>query len=262
MSISEGPRWLMLSYQLPAKPAYARVKVWRRLQALGAVTVKGSVYALPANGETREDFAWLAKEIVESGGEAIVCEAGLVEGLSDSVRLQNPVATFTAADRDDVFVFDPRSSPSRRRRRCGTRRPRGRCGVSLRSRPKNDGSRPVDRAAPPSSWILRRITGRIEQSHETHAFLPGESRPAHRSTRREKLQAPHLQHIECRADGESEDAPSIQIPRARQRGAVTTEYVVLVGTVGLLAMFALVAAGPVLVHSYERTRDMIAGPFP
>ncbi len=84
MSISEAPRWLMLIHQLPAKPAYARVKVWRRLQALGAVTVKGSVYALPANGETREDFAWLAKEIVESGGEAIVCEAALIEGLSDS----------------------------------------------------------------------------------------------------------------------------------------------------------------------------------
>src|SRR5438045_6447841 len=77
------PPWLMLIHQLPAKPAYARVKVWRRLQALGAVTVKGSVYALPANGEAREDFAWLAKEIVESGGEAMVCEAALIEGLSD-----------------------------------------------------------------------------------------------------------------------------------------------------------------------------------
>src|SRR5262252_7265828 len=75
--------WLLLIHQLPAKPAYARVKVWRRLQALGAVTVKGAVYALPANSETQEDFAWLAKEIVESGGEAMICEASLVEGLSD-----------------------------------------------------------------------------------------------------------------------------------------------------------------------------------
>jgi hypothetical protein len=75
--------WLLLIHQLPAKPAYARVKVWRRLQALGAVTVKGAVYALPANAETQEDFAWLAKEIVESGGEAMICEASLVEGLSD-----------------------------------------------------------------------------------------------------------------------------------------------------------------------------------
>jgi hypothetical protein len=81
---SVDARWLLLIHQLPAKPAYARVKVWRRLQALGAVTVKGAVYALPANAETREDFAWLAKEIVESDGEAIVCEAALVEGLSDA----------------------------------------------------------------------------------------------------------------------------------------------------------------------------------
>jgi hypothetical protein len=84
MSTDNPLRWLMLIHQLPAKPAYARVKVWRRLQALGAVTVKGSVYALPANAEAREDFAWLAKEIVENGGEAMVCEAALVDGLSDT----------------------------------------------------------------------------------------------------------------------------------------------------------------------------------
>jgi len=83
MSMDTSLRWLVLFHQLPAKPAYARVKVWRRLQVLGAVTVKNAVYALPANDESREDFAWLAKEIEELGGEAIVCEATLVEGLSD-----------------------------------------------------------------------------------------------------------------------------------------------------------------------------------
>ena len=80
---TEALRWLLLIHQLPAKPAYARVKVWRRLQALGAVTVKNTVYALPAVGDGREDFAWLAKEIEELGGEAIVCEATLVEGLTN-----------------------------------------------------------------------------------------------------------------------------------------------------------------------------------
>ncbi|MDB5611785.1 MAG: chromate resistance protein, partial [Bradyrhizobium sp.] len=40
-------RWLLLIHQLPAKPAYLRVKIWRRLQALGAVAVKNAVYALP-----------------------------------------------------------------------------------------------------------------------------------------------------------------------------------------------------------------------
>src|SRR5690242_7277079 len=80
--VTKAP-WLLLIHQLPAKPAYARVKVWRRLQALGAVIVKNAVYALPSNEETQEDFAWLAREIVELGGEALVCEAELVEGLDD-----------------------------------------------------------------------------------------------------------------------------------------------------------------------------------
>jgi hypothetical protein len=76
-------RWLLLVHQLPSQPAYFRVKVWRRLQALGAVAVKNSVYALPAGEQTQEDFEWLLKEVVEGGGEGLICEARLVDGLSD-----------------------------------------------------------------------------------------------------------------------------------------------------------------------------------
>jgi hypothetical protein len=78
-----GNRWLLLIHQLPAKPAYLRVKVWRRLQTLGAVAVKNAVYALPANEQAQEDFEWLLREIGEGGGEAFVCEARLIDGLSD-----------------------------------------------------------------------------------------------------------------------------------------------------------------------------------
>jgi hypothetical protein len=76
-------RWLLLIHQLPAKPAYLRVKVWRRLQSIGAVAVKNAVNALPATAEAQEDFEWLLREIVQGGGEAIVCEARLIEGLTD-----------------------------------------------------------------------------------------------------------------------------------------------------------------------------------
>ena len=78
-----GERWLLLVHQLPAKPAYFRVKIWRRLNDLGAVLVKNAVYVLPANAETQEDFEWLLREITEGGGEAVVFEARLIEGLSD-----------------------------------------------------------------------------------------------------------------------------------------------------------------------------------
>jgi hypothetical protein len=75
--------WLLLIHQLPAKPAYLRVKIWRRLQDIGAVAVKNAVHALPMNEETQEDFEWLLREIREGGGEAFLCEARLIDGLSD-----------------------------------------------------------------------------------------------------------------------------------------------------------------------------------
>ncbi len=75
--------WLLLIHQLPAKPAYLRVKVWRRLQGIGAIAVKNAVHALPMNEGTQEDFEWLLREIVEGGGEAFLCEARLIDGLSD-----------------------------------------------------------------------------------------------------------------------------------------------------------------------------------
>jgi hypothetical protein len=87
----------LLVHQLPAKPAYLRVKVWRRLQGIGAVPVKHGVYALPAGEQAQEDFAWLMREIVEGGGEAMLCEARLVDGLSDAeVRARFNVARDTA----------------------------------------------------------------------------------------------------------------------------------------------------------------------
>jgi hypothetical protein len=79
---TEG-RWLLLIHQIPPKPDYFRVKVWRRLQRLGAVAIKNSVYVLPRNEQTQEDFQWVLREIVEGAGDASLCEARFVDGLSD-----------------------------------------------------------------------------------------------------------------------------------------------------------------------------------
>jgi hypothetical protein len=75
--------WLLLIHQLPAKPAYLRVKIWRRLQGMGAIAVKNAVHALPMSEGTQEDFEWLLREIVQGGGEAFLCETRLIDGLSD-----------------------------------------------------------------------------------------------------------------------------------------------------------------------------------
>src|SRR3954469_6842611 len=76
-------RWLVLVHQLPASPAYLRVKVWRRLQRIGAVALRGAVYALPRTDDTLEDLQWLAREIRAGGGLASLCEARFVDGTSD-----------------------------------------------------------------------------------------------------------------------------------------------------------------------------------
>ena len=83
MQETDDARWLLLIHQIPPKPSYLRVKIWRRLQRLGAVAIKNSVYALPKGDQSREDFQWVLREIVEGGGDGTLCEARLVDGVTD-----------------------------------------------------------------------------------------------------------------------------------------------------------------------------------
>ena len=80
-------QWLLLVHQLPARPVSLRVRTWRRMQQLGAVAVKSSVYALPNRPETREDFEWVRAEIVAGGGQATVFQASTIDTISgDDLR--------------------------------------------------------------------------------------------------------------------------------------------------------------------------------
>jgi len=85
--------WWVFAFYLPGESAYARVKVWRRLQDIGAVSFKKALYLLPENPETLEDLEWTLKEVTTAGGQGIVFSASVVEGLSDG-ELQ---ALFSAA---------------------------------------------------------------------------------------------------------------------------------------------------------------------
>ncbi|MCA1615143.1 MAG: chromate resistance protein [Acidobacteria bacterium] len=77
------PEWMLLIHLLPPKPTSLRVRAWRKLQRLGALPLKNSVYVLPFNEKTHEDFQWLKQEIEGAGGEATVFRAGSVEGATD-----------------------------------------------------------------------------------------------------------------------------------------------------------------------------------
>ena len=96
---TSGHDWILLIHQLPAKPTNLRVRIWRKLQKLGAVAIKNSVYVLPASEKTHEDFQWLKQEIESANGEASVFKASSVEGATDD----EIIAAFRKA-RDEEFA--------------------------------------------------------------------------------------------------------------------------------------------------------------
>lgn len=89
----ETPPWLVLLYQVPPRPSSLRVKVWRRLQAVGAVPLRSAAYLLPNRPEPREDLAWIASEIRAIGGQASLLVGATLDEGGDAAL----VAEFQAA---------------------------------------------------------------------------------------------------------------------------------------------------------------------
>jgi hypothetical protein len=177
---SDGRAWLLLIHQIPPKPDYFRVKVRRRLERLGSIPLKNSVYVLPMQEDTIEDFAWLAGEIRAEGGEATVCRASLLDGIGDA-ELEGMFRTARDADYAEVERMAGESSDEaeleRARRRLeqvrkvdffeAAGRTRAERAVAPPPEPSESSARPhgalwvtrpgvkVDRMA--SAWLIRRF---------------------------------------------------------------------------------------------------------
>jgi hypothetical protein len=76
-------RWLTLLTTLPPTPTRHRVGVWRKLQRMGAVRLRGAGWILPETAETTELFQWLVQEIQSVRGEATLLRVDRVEPMTD-----------------------------------------------------------------------------------------------------------------------------------------------------------------------------------
>jgi len=95
--------WLLLLFRLPATHKTARVALWRKLQKSGAIQIKTSTYLLPDRPAQYELFQWLAKQVVDYGGDSTLIRAQQIEGLPDA-RI---VALFnTARDNDYAGLIE------------------------------------------------------------------------------------------------------------------------------------------------------------
>jgi hypothetical protein len=83
---------VLLVYRLPREPSSPRIALWRKLKRLGAAQILDGLVALPLDSRTREQFEWVAEEVVAAGGEAKIWVGELV-----SARQERELATRMAA---------------------------------------------------------------------------------------------------------------------------------------------------------------------
>lgn len=123
-SNSRPPEWLLLVYQLPAKPSNIRVRTWRRLLQIGAVGLKNSAYVLPNSAQAKEDFEWIKAEITALKGQANVfladhLDAATQEEIASAFRVARQ-ADFRAILKSGKLLLSaikrrPHATPVRRR---------------------------------------------------------------------------------------------------------------------------------------------------
>ncbi|MBI4588227.1 MAG: chromate resistance protein [Candidatus Rokubacteria bacterium] len=118
------PAWLLLIVSVPPQPSSLRVRTWRKLQALGAVALKNSVYLLPFTPENYEQFQWLTQEVQKDGGEATLLKVDRIENMkpAEVVRLfqdarERDYRQLTERYRKLLRSLDRKAPPTRAARR-------------------------------------------------------------------------------------------------------------------------------------------------
>jgi hypothetical protein len=164
VKLAEEPNpWLLLIQRLPADVPYLRVKIWRRLQGVGSISVQNAVYVLPNDDACREHFEWVVREVKRHGGEASVCEARVVDGFGNSdIR-----AAFVAARERDYRAIAEEAEKllelPKRRRRAGAPTPANFAAAVGRLRRQKSDVEAVDFFSAPAGSALERLLTRLER---------------------------------------------------------------------------------------------------
>jgi hypothetical protein len=194
--------WLIFSYSLPSGGRSSpRVAVWRRLRALGAVSPKGGVHVLPPRDDCVEALQWLAQEVEQAHGEALLMRVDRFEGLSDAQL----IALFQAARRADYAALDERAAALEQAvagRRKETQRddPEARELLARFRRERADIARTDFFDSPAGAEVASRLA-KIEQllapAREENAPAMRASRSAYRNKRWVTRPRPHVDRLAC-----------------------------------------------------------------
>jgi len=134
-------KWILFSYSIPAINAKARMRIWRRISATGAVQLKTGLQILPNRDDLLENVTWLIGEVTSLGGEAIALQCARIEGMTDGLieqlfqaQVDQEFAQIQAEARELTAILIQEQTPDRvRERLAALRKLRKRCN-SLRER--------------------------------------------------------------------------------------------------------------------------------
>jgi hypothetical protein len=94
--------WILLVYRVPREPSAPRIAIWRRLRRLGVAQLGDGTVALPEDARTREQLEWVADEVVEAGGTALLWRAQTLAA-SDEKAIAMTMAAARAAEYAQVI---------------------------------------------------------------------------------------------------------------------------------------------------------------
>jgi hypothetical protein len=67
--------WVVLIYRVPREPSTPRIAIWRKLRSFGVAQLGDGAVALPEDARSREHLEWIADQVVEAGGTALLLRA-------------------------------------------------------------------------------------------------------------------------------------------------------------------------------------------
>ena len=192
--------WLVFSYSLPSKAQSSpRVALWRRLRRLGAITLTGGIHVLPAREEDLEAFQWLAEEVQQAKGEAVVMRVEQFEGLTDADLIER----FRRARDEDYAALEAQASALEERRRARLKpeeRSRLRERLERLRRQHADIARIDFFDAPEGSLVaahLARIAQALAAGEPSSAVVPAAAIQAYRDRRWVTRPRPHVDRLAC-----------------------------------------------------------------
>lgn len=120
--VAQPEDWVLLAYRLPREPSTPRSTVWRKLKRLGVAQIGDGLVALPADARTREALEWIAEEVLEHDGEAMLW-LGRPADAAAPAAIQERMSAAVAVEYDAVIAEATanRGSDTATRRRVAAR---------------------------------------------------------------------------------------------------------------------------------------------